>query len=59
MLYVGLDIHLKHISLCVLDKNGKQLRRERVPDASALVKLLTSLRQPLTSGTRLRVWPHP
>jgi transposase len=48
MLYVGLDIHLKHISVCVLDKNGKRLRRERVPDASALVKLLTSLGQPLS-----------
>jgi transposase len=48
MLYVGLDIHLKHISVCVLDENGKRLRRERVPDASALVKLLTSLGQPLS-----------
>jgi transposase len=48
MLYAGLDIHLKHISVCVLDENGKQLRRARVPDASALVKLLTSLGQPLS-----------
>ena len=30
MLYVGLDIHLKQISVCVLDENGKRLRRERV-----------------------------
>ena len=29
MLYVGLDIHLKQISVCVLDENGKRLRRER------------------------------
>ena len=48
MLYVGLDIHLKQISVCVLDENGKVLRRERVPDVSALVKLLTSLGQPLS-----------
>ena len=48
MLYAGLDIHLKHISVCVLDENGQQLRRARVPDASALVKLLVSLEQPLS-----------
>jgi hypothetical protein len=24
MLYVGLDIHLKQISACVLDENGKR-----------------------------------
>lgn len=48
MLYAGLDIHLKHISVCVLDENGKQIRRARVPDVSALVKLLMSLEQPLS-----------
>jgi transposase len=48
MLYVGLDIHLKQIAVCVLDENGKRLRRERVPDASALIKLLTSLGQPVS-----------
>lgn len=48
MLYVGLDIHLNHISVCVLDQNGKLARRDRVRDAAALVKLLTSLEQPLS-----------
>lgn len=48
MLYVGLDIHLKRISICVLDENGKRHRRARVPDASALIKLLMSLGQPLS-----------
>jgi transposase len=48
MLYVGLDIHLKWISVCVLAENGKRLRRERVGDASELVRLLTSLGQPLS-----------
>ncbi|REJ97682.1 MAG: IS110 family transposase [Planctomycetota bacterium] len=48
MLYVGLDVHLNHISVCVLDENGKRLRRARVPDASELIKLLTSLGQPLS-----------
>lgn len=47
MLYVGLDIHLKQISVCVLDKQGKLVRRERVADATQLVKLLTSLGAPL------------
>jgi transposase len=48
MLYVGLDIHLKQISVCVLDGTGKRVRRERVADATALVKLLTSLGAPLS-----------
>ena len=48
MLYVGLDIHLKQISVCVLDENGTRVGRERVRDASALVRLLTSLGQPLS-----------
>ena len=48
MLYAGLDLHLKHVSVCVLDENGKPVRRARVPDASALVKLLMSLEQPLS-----------
>ena len=30
MLYVGLDIHSKHVAICVLDENGKLLRRGQV-----------------------------
>jgi transposase len=30
MLYVGLDIHSKHISICVLNENGKLFRRTQV-----------------------------
>ncbi|MFC1597253.1 IS110 family transposase [Planctomycetota bacterium] len=48
MLYVGLDIHVNQISVCVLDENGTRVGRERVRDASALVRLLTSLGQPLS-----------
>lgn len=46
MLYAGMDIHLTDISVGVLGENGEQVRRARVPDASALVKLLMSLEQP-------------
>lgn len=46
MLYVGLDIHLKQVVVCVLDENGKRLRRERVPDAAGVVRLIASLGQP-------------
>ena len=48
MLCVGLDIHVNQISVCVLDEDGTRLRRERVRDASTLVRLLTSLAQPLS-----------
>src|SRR5581483_78736 len=30
MFYVGLDIHSKHVSICVLDENGKVVRRTKV-----------------------------
>ena len=30
MLYVGLDIHSKHVAICVLDDNGKLFRRAQV-----------------------------
>ena len=30
MFYVGLDIHSKHITICVLDENGKLFRRAQV-----------------------------
>ena len=48
MLYVGLDIHLKQISVCVLNEDGKRVKRAHVHDALALVGLLRSLGQPLT-----------
>jgi transposase len=30
MFYVGLDIHSKHVTICVLDENGKVYRRAKV-----------------------------
>lgn len=30
MLYVGLDIHSKHISICVLNHSGQIVQRARV-----------------------------
>ena len=33
MFYVGLDIHKSHITVCVLDSNGKLVQRCQVSDS--------------------------
>lgn len=43
MLYVGLDIHSKHISICVLDENGKLFRRAQVRSIHEMMSLLERL----------------
>lgn len=43
MFYVGLDIHTKQITVCVLDGNGKVHRRCQVRRADELVPLLRDL----------------
>ena len=37
MFYVGLDIHTKHISICVLNQDGKVHRRDQVRQVDQLV----------------------
>jgi transposase len=43
MFYVGLDIHTKHISICVLSETGQVAQRTRVRSIEAMVQILKSL----------------
>lgn len=43
MLYVGLDIHAKHITICVLDENGKVRERCTVRQVEQLMRFLKKL----------------
>src|SRR5262245_46423216 len=43
MLYVGLDIHIQHIALCVLSENGQVVRRARVRGLDVMLRLLQGL----------------
>ena len=43
MLYVGLDIHTKHIALCVLSETGQVVQRARVRGLEEMVRLLKGL----------------
>src|SRR6478672_8613366 len=43
MLYVGLDIHSKHICACALDENGQVTHRTRVRALDELLRFLKGL----------------
>jgi transposase len=43
MLYVGLDIHTKHIAVCVLSEAGKVVQRARVRGIDEMLRLLEGL----------------
>jgi transposase len=43
MLYVGLDIHTKHISICVLSETGQVTHRSRVRSIEDMVQILKGL----------------
>jgi transposase len=43
MFYVGLDIHTNHISICVLNQDGKVHRRDQVRQVDQLVRVLEGL----------------
>jgi hypothetical protein len=43
MLYVGLDIHTKHIALCVLNETGQVVQRARVRGIEEMLRLLKGL----------------
>jgi transposase len=43
MLYVGLDIHTKHIALCVLNETGQVVQRARVRGLEEMLRLLEGL----------------
>jgi transposase len=43
MLYVGLDLHTKHIALCVLSEAGQVVQRARVRGLEEMLRLLKGL----------------
>jgi transposase len=43
MYHVGLDIHSKHISLCVLNETGQLIRRDRVRSIDQMMQVLEGL----------------
>ena len=43
MLYVGLDIHIKNIFLCILDDHGKVMRRVTVRQVDQMLEVLKKL----------------
>jgi len=43
MFYVGLDIHTKHIALCVLNESGQVVRRARVRGIDEMLVILKGL----------------
>jgi hypothetical protein len=43
MLYVGLDIHSKSITLCVLGETGQVVRRARVRTVDEMMRILEAL----------------
>jgi transposase len=43
MFYVGLDIHGKHISICVLNETGQVVQRTRVRTISQMMQNLEGL----------------
>src|SRR5690349_24017693 len=43
MLYVGLDIHIKHIAVCVLSETGQVFQRARVRGLEEMLRLLKGL----------------
>lgn len=43
MFYVGLDIHSKFIHICMLDRNGKVIRRDKVQSVDQLIRTLQQL----------------
>jgi len=43
MLYVGLDIHTKHIAVCVLSETGQVVQRARVRGIEEMLRLLEGL----------------
>src|SRR5262245_27501026 len=43
MLYVGLDIHTKHIALCVLSQTGQVVQRAKVRGLEEVLRLLRGL----------------
>ena len=52
MFYVGLDIHAKHIAMCVLTEVGKIYRRCQVRTIDEMMQILEKRRIGSKSATR-------
>ena len=52
MLYVGLDIHAKQITVCILDQDGKPLERFQVRQLDQLCERLTRLPERSRSASK-------
>ena len=37
MYYVGLDIHLRHTSICILDENGAKVKQQKLQGSWDLI----------------------
>ena len=46
MFHVGLDVHLRSITVCILDRNGRTFQRCTVPSIGDVVELLRRLPRP-------------
>ena len=40
MFYIGLDIHTTHITICILDKNGKLFQQHQVKQVDQMMEVL-------------------
>jgi len=47
MLYVGLDIHTKHISICALSETGQVAHHSRVRSIEEMLRVLKGLPNPI------------
>jgi transposase len=43
MVYVGLDMHTKHLAVCALNETGQGVRRARVRSGAAMLRLRSGL----------------
>jgi hypothetical protein len=61
MFYVGLDIHLRRIAVCVLNESGQIVRRTQVRTTPELTEILESLpdRFEVCYESELRLRPFP
>jgi transposase len=54
MFYIGLDIHTKHITICILDGNGKIVERSQVRQLDQLQQRLARIPAPFEVGFEAR-----
>ncbi len=40
MYYIGLDIHIRHITFCIINETGQLIERGKVHTAKQIIELL-------------------